>query len=85
MLKKKQFEYVKQPYLSLVFFVLLWLCFSYLQSASALASAAVSRSFQETLLQAPLWSRTSSSQSSLAKDSSTSDAKTGQGYMVLLC
>lgn len=77
MLKKKQFEYVKQPYLSLVFFVLLWLCFSYLQSASALASAAVSRSFQETLLQAPLWSRTSSSQSSLAKDSSTSDAKTG--------
>lgn len=50
------------------------------KSASALASAAVSRSFQETLLQAPLWSRTSSSQSSLAKDSATSDAKTGQGF-----
>lgn len=56
----------------------------YLQTASALACAAVSKGFQENLLQAPLWSRSSSTESSLAKDNSTDDVNPDQRYMVLV-
>ncbi|XP_058730301.1 gamma aminobutyrate transaminase 3, chloroplastic [Vicia villosa] len=48
--------------------------------ASALVCAAVPRCFQENLLQAPLWSRSSSTESSLATDNSTADVKPGQGF-----
>lgn len=53
----------------------------YLQTASSLAYAAVSGSVQQNLLQVPLWSRSNSTESSLARDNSTND----EGYMVLLC
>ena len=56
----------------------------YLQTASSLVYAAVSRSAQENLLQAPLLSRSNSTEASLAKDTSSNDVKNGQGYMVLL-
>lgn len=55
----------------------------YLQTRPALACAAFPRSFQEHLLQVPLWSRSNSTESSLAKDNSTTDVKTDQGYTVL--
>ncbi|KAH1256485.1 Gamma aminobutyrate transaminase 3, chloroplastic [Glycine soja] len=51
----------------------------YLQTASSLAYAAVSRSAQENLLQAPLLSRSNSMEASLAKDTSSNDVKNGQG------
>ena len=54
------------------------------RTASSLAYAAVSRSGQENLLQAPLLSRSNSMEASLAKDTSSNDVKNGQGYMVLL-
>ncbi|CAL5212459.1 unnamed protein product [Lathyrus oleraceus] len=50
------------------------------KSASALVCAAVPRSFQESLLQAPLWYRSSSTESSLATDNSTADVKPGQSF-----
>ncbi|KAH1193429.1 Gamma aminobutyrate transaminase 3, chloroplastic [Glycine max] len=52
----------------------------YLQTASSLAYAAVSRSGQENLLQAPLLSRSNSMEASLAKDTSSNDVKNGQGF-----
>ncbi|XP_045825362.1 gamma aminobutyrate transaminase 3, chloroplastic-like [Trifolium pratense] len=50
------------------------------KTASALVCAAVPRSFRGSIIQAPLWSRSSSSESSLATDNSTSDVKTDQGF-----
>ncbi|XP_004505667.1 gamma aminobutyrate transaminase 1, mitochondrial [Cicer arietinum] len=50
------------------------------KTASALACAAVSKGFQENLLQAPLWSRSSSTESSLAKDNSTDDVNPDQRF-----
>ena len=55
-----------------------------LQTASSLAYAVVSRSAHENLLQAPLLSRSNSTEASLAKDNSSNDVKNGQGYMILL-
>ncbi|RZC19297.1 Gamma aminobutyrate transaminase 3, chloroplastic [Glycine soja] len=52
----------------------------YLQTASSLAYAAVSKSAQENLLQAPLLSRSNSMEASLAKDTSPNDVKNGQGF-----
>ncbi|KAL5129766.1 Gamma aminobutyrate transaminase 3, chloroplastic [Glycine soja] len=54
-------------------------CLEYL-TASSLAYAAVSRSAQENLLQAPLLSRSNSTEASLAKDTSSNDVKNGQGF-----
>jgi hypothetical protein len=73
------------PVTCFFFFLLCFLFNFYLQTASALLCAAVPRSFRESIIQAPLWSRLSSTQSSLATDNSTSDVKTGQGYMALPC
>ncbi|KAL3027411.1 hypothetical protein AAZX31_03G050000 [Glycine max] len=42
--------------------------------------AAVSKSAQENLLQAPLLSRSNSMEASLAKDTSPNDVKNGQGF-----
>ncbi|KAG5123795.1 hypothetical protein JHK82_030532 [Glycine max] len=56
----------------------------HLKTASSLAYAVVSRSAHENLLQAPLLSRSNSTEASLAKDNSSNDVKNGQGYMILL-
>ncbi|XP_027362413.1 gamma aminobutyrate transaminase 1, mitochondrial [Abrus precatorius] len=50
------------------------------KSASSLAYAAVSGNFQESLPQVPSWSRSNSTESSLAKDSSINDVKNGNGF-----
>ncbi|KAL5064309.1 hypothetical protein RYX36_026046 [Vicia faba] len=47
---------------------------------SALVCAAVPKCFQDNLLQAPIWSRSSSTESSSATDNSTADVKPNQGF-----
>ncbi|KAL9296227.1 hypothetical protein ACSQ67_022123 [Phaseolus vulgaris] len=49
-------------------------------NASFLAYAAVSRSVQENLLQTRLWSRSNSTEASLAKDDSANEGKNGPGF-----
>ncbi|KAK7286484.1 hypothetical protein RJT34_21505 [Clitoria ternatea] len=50
-------------------------------NASSLARAVVSGNFQENPLQAPLWSRSNSTQSSLAKDNSTNEGFKGHDML----
>ena len=50
------------------------------KNASFLAYAAVSRSVQENLLQTRLWSRSNSTEASLAKDDSANEGKNGPGF-----
>ncbi|WVZ04252.1 hypothetical protein V8G54_025058 [Vigna mungo] len=52
-------------------------------NVSSLAYAAVSRGVQENFLQAPLWSRSNSTESSLKRDDSANEVKSGPGHSML--